>query len=414
MINELKKEIEKKYGKKVENRGDCEKIAIAILELLDIEISYNTIRRIFELAPFTNPNKKTLNTLAKFIGYNNYFHFTQTYSFKEKTNLFQIAYKHIYNENDLEIINLIKNIRKGTEYFIDFITLLVRELFYTKKFELIDSIFKLKELEYSRFSYTEILYFGNSVGLILRKENKLNEVLAKNINFLKCVYLIFVDYSSLNSYYGKWSNTLKDLKTTTEIEVFNLAILEFKRFLNNKKLNNNIEELLYNKNLHPILCSRLIALHLLSKNVSNPIEALTKYCKFHSIKNHFTDYFYELFTTSILTKNIGVMKFIIQEINFKIMHLYQKEHLNSYYLMSAFYYRITDNKVKQLKNYNRFNLNGSRNSYDEFIKLLNLIYLYGATTNWTEQKQILQQYELLSEKLNYPYFSNEFLLNYFE
>ena len=414
MINELKKEIEKKYGKKVENRGDCEKIAIAILELLDIEISYNTIRRIFELAPFTNPNKKTLNTLAKFIGYNNYFHFTQTYSFKEKTNLFQIAYKHIYNENDLEIINLIKNIRKGTEYFIDFITLLVRELFYTKKFELIDSIFKLKELEYSRFSYTEILYFGNSVGLILRKENKLNEVLAKNINFLKCVYLIFVDYSSLNSYYGKWSNTLKDLKTTTEIEVFNLAILEFKRFLNNKKLNNNIEELLYNKNLHPILCSRLIALHLLSKNVSNPIEALTKYCKFHSIKNHFTDYFYELFTTSILTKNIGVMKFIIQEINFKIMHLYQKEHLNSYYLMSAFYYRITDNKVKQLKNYNRFNLNGSRSSYDEFIKLLNLIYLYGATTNWTEKKQILQQYELLSEKLNYPYFSNELLLNYFE
>ena len=82
--------------------------------------------------------------------------------------------------------------------------------------------------------------------------------------------------------------------------------------------------------------------------------------------------------------------------------------------MSAFYYRITDNKVKQLKNYNRFNLNGSRNSYDEFIKLLNLIYLYGATTNWTEQKQILQQYELLSEKLNHPYFSNNFLLNYFE
>jgi hypothetical protein len=414
MINELKKEVEGTYGKKVENRGDCEKIANAILELLDIEISYNTIRRLFELAPFTNPNKKTLNTLAKFVGYNNYFHFTQTYIFKDKTNLFQITYKHIYDENDLEIINLIKNTRKGTEYFIDFITLVVRELFYLKKYELIDSIFKLEELKYSRFSYMEILYFGNSIGLILRKENKVNEVLAKNINFLKCVYLIFVDYSSLNSYYGKWTKTLKDLKKTTEIEVFNLAISEFKRFLNKKKLNNNVEELVYNKNLHPILCGRLIALQLLSKNVSNPIEALTKYCKFHPIKKHFTDYFYELFTTSILTKNIGVMKFIIQNINFKIMHLYQKEHLNSYYLMSAFYYRITHNKVKQLTNYNRFNINGSRNSYDEFIKLLNLIYLYGATTKWSEKKQILKQYELLSEKLNYPYFSNEFLLNYFE
>ena len=58
MINELK-EVEEKYGKKVENRGDCEKISNAILELLDTEISYNTIRRLFKLAPFTNPNKNT-------------------------------------------------------------------------------------------------------------------------------------------------------------------------------------------------------------------------------------------------------------------------------------------------------------------------------------------------------------------
>ena len=414
MINELKKEIEKKYGKKVENRGDCEKIASAILESSDFEISYNTIRRLFELAPFTNPNKNTLNILAKFIGYNNYFHFTQTYGFKEKTNLFQITYKHIYDENDLEIINLIKNTRKGTEYFIDFITLVVRELFYLKKYELIDSIFKLEELEYSKFSYSEILYFGNSVGLILRKQNKVVEVLGKNINFLKCVYLIFVDYSSLNSYYGKWAKTLVNLKTTSEIEIFNHAILEFKRFLNNKNLKNNVVSLIYKKDLHPILSSRLVALHLLSKTVSDPVEVLIKYCKTHTKTKHSTDYFYELFTTSILTKNIEVMKFLIEKIKLEIIHLYQKEHLNSFYLMCAFYYRITNNKVKQRTNYNRFNINGSRSSYDEFIKLINLIYLYDDTIQRTEQKQILLQYELLSEKLNYPYFSNELLINYFE
>lgn len=414
MINELKKEVEEKYGKKVEKRGDCEKISNAILELLDTEISYNTIRRLFKLAPFTNPNKKTLNTLAKFVGYRNYFHFTQTHSFKEKTKLYHITYKHIYLDDDLKILNLIKDTRDSTEDFIDFITLVVRELFYLKKYDLINLIFNLEELQYSRFSYTEILYFGNSVGLILRKENKINEVLTKNINFLKWVYLIFVDYSSLNSYYGKWAKTFKDLKTTSEIKVFNLAILEFKRFLNNEDLKNNVEELIYNKNLHPILCSRLIALHLLSKNVSSPIEALTKYCKFYPKTEYLTDYFYELFTTSILTKNIGVMKFIIHKINFKIMHLYQKEHLNSYYLMSAFYYKLTSNKVEQSSNYNRFNLDECRSSYDEFLKIINLIYVYGVAVDRTEKKQILKQYKLLSEKLNYPYFSKELLLDYFK
>ena len=65
MIIELKKEVEAKFGKKVENRGDCEMISNTILELLDVEISYNTLRRMYELVPYTKPNTKTLNTLNK-------------------------------------------------------------------------------------------------------------------------------------------------------------------------------------------------------------------------------------------------------------------------------------------------------------------------------------------------------------
>jgi hypothetical protein len=50
MIVLLKQEIEKK-GRKILNRCDSELLAKAILETLDIEISYNTIRRLFGLAP---------------------------------------------------------------------------------------------------------------------------------------------------------------------------------------------------------------------------------------------------------------------------------------------------------------------------------------------------------------------------
>ena len=130
----------------------------------------------------------------------------------KKTKLYQITYKYIYDNDDLEILKLIKKTKRSSEGFIDFLTLLIRELFYLKKYELISSIFNLEELRHSNFSYSEILYFGNSVGLILRKENQVNKVLVNNINFLNCIYLIFVDYSSLNSYYGKWANTLKNFK----------------------------------------------------------------------------------------------------------------------------------------------------------------------------------------------------------
>ena len=100
MITELKKEVESKFGKKIEKRGDCEMISNAILEILDIEISYNTLRRLYGLAPYTKPNTKTLNTLAQFVGYNNYYHFSKKYIFKDITKIFQITYKCLYDNNE--------------------------------------------------------------------------------------------------------------------------------------------------------------------------------------------------------------------------------------------------------------------------------------------------------------------------
>ncbi|MDG1309054.1 MAG: hypothetical protein P8P13_00995 [Flavobacteriaceae bacterium] len=414
MIIELKKEVEAKFGKKVENRGDCEMISNTILELLDVEISYNTLRRMYELVPYTKPNTKTLNTLAQFVGYNNYFHFSQNYSFKEKTKLFQITYKSLYDDNEAEILELVKRTKRSAEDFVDFITLLLRELFYKKKYSLINAIFNLKELHYSNFSYSELLYVGNSVGLILRKENRVHKILIKNINFLNCIYLTFVDYSSLNSYYGKWASSLKRINTSEEIELFNNAVLQFKNFLNNKKIKVLDKDLIYRKDLHPILCSRLLALKFLTPNTPNVTSILTNYYKVHSIRKNSTDYSYELFTTAILTKNIKVMQFLVEKSDLTIKLLHQKHHLNSFYLMSAFYYKLSDNKAEALKNFNHFSLNECRYSYEEFIKLIYLIYMYEDSKLASEKNQIRMRYKTLSEKLNYPYFSEAYLFDYFK
>ena len=87
--------------------------------------------------------------------------------------------------------------------------LIVRELYYSGNIDLIDIIFNLKELHYSNFSYTELLYIGNSIGLIFRKQGNVPDIISNNQNFINII-LTFVDYSSLNYYYLEWANHIKN------------------------------------------------------------------------------------------------------------------------------------------------------------------------------------------------------------
>ena len=89
------------------------------------------------------------------------------------------------------------------------IIILIRELWHNENYSLFNRIFELKALNFNSFSYYEVLKLGNSIGLLIRKKPKLDLQLLNNINFLECVFLIFVDYSSLNKYYG---DTLEIIK----------------------------------------------------------------------------------------------------------------------------------------------------------------------------------------------------------
>ena len=419
MIDVLKKLIEEKITRSVKSRGDCELISNAILETLDIDISYSTIKRFFGLSPLTKPNKKTLNTFAQFVGYKNYAHFIQNYAYKKKINLHQIVYKAVSVEDEEAIIHLVIETKKSSESFVDFIVLLTRELFHNKNYKLLDEILKLKALDFNSFSYSEVLYFGNSIGLLLRKQAEIDPILLNNTNFLKCIYSTFVDYSSLNGYYGEWTEIINRNQPKIEITLFTTSLLEFRSFLNNKKLKELDEDLIYNKNLHPILCSRLLASKLLVNDNSNPInktEILDAYFKVHSKKSSFVDYSYELFTTAILTKNYVLMKYLIEKTNLNttIEFYYQKSHLNSYYLMSIFYFKYTQNSLEEKRHNRLFSINDCMYSYEDFITILYHIYVFGSTKIGSKKDRIKKEYIQLSKQLNYPYFSESYLLNYFD
>ena len=415
MIDLLKKELELKLGQKIENRGDAELLANAIQETIDQQISYNTIRRFFGVSTNVKPNNNTLNILARFIGFKNYIHFTQTYSFREKKNIAEIIYKAIYNQDNEEIISLIKRIKKTPEDFVSFIILLVRELIYNKKYHILNNIFKLKEMEFNSFSYSEVLLIGNSTGLLLRKNPMDNYILLKNRNFLQCVYSSFVDYSNINGFYGEWAKFVVRNKVNKEIIIFSDAILQLRKFLNQKKIQNDYEELAYSNKLHPILCSRLLSLSFLNSPGQKTDETLSNYIKSHSKKKQiYVDYFYELFITAIYSKNIHLMKSLINIMNVSRISTftYQKDHLNMYYFMCLFYYQSIKNKVEIKKYLKLININFFKSCYEDFINLLFQVFWYHQAKNKTTKESHRNKYLELAEKLNYPYFDEKFLLEY--
>jgi hypothetical protein len=414
MIAELKKEVEEMIQRPVRSRGDCEFISNTIYEKLNLEISYNTLRRLYGLAPFTKPSNKTLDTLAKFIGYNNYVHFSQTYQFKNKIDLTQITFKAIANNNEDYIIDLVIKTRYSKEDFISFIILLTRELLHIKNYQLLNKLFKIDELKYESFSYTEVLNLGNSVGLIFRTKPDIDSILLKNENFLRCIYLTFVDYSNLNGYYGKFAQQIINNDISYDISIFSSALLEFKNFLNHKPSQKILISKQDQAKFNPILNSRLAALELIVNNQCETLTIMAQYTSKIKSESIMIDYFYELFILAILTKNNVLMKFLIDKVNiYTTKYYYQKHYLNCYYLMCAFYYRINGLGILERKFYKLYDESSLRYSYEDFIKILHKVYLFDKYKKFKQKELIKEKYIKLSKKLNYSIFSDSFILDYF-
>ena len=413
MIDVLKKEIENQYGSKILDRGDCEFIANYILEQYDTNISYNTLRRFFGLVEKTKPNTRTLNALSKYAGFKSYSHFIDTYHFKEERNFHQIVYHTIYRGKPSEIIRLVNSAYESKEDFPQTLILIVRELYYSGNNDLIDIIFNLKELHYSNFSYTELLYIGNSIGLIFRKQGNVPDIISNNQNFINIVFLTFVDYSSLNNYYLEWANHIKNKTFSEEISIFISAITEFRKFLNKKQFKNLPYETMFSKELNPILCSRLLSLYILKNNKIDLEHKLNQYYRISSKRINTIDYSYELFITSIIAKNKDLMFYLINNLELEKLSYYQRIQKNTYNLMCLFYYKLTGNLEKEEYFFDAFSINLCQFSYQEFVALIFCIYKFHSTNNEDKKLEIITEYNYLKDKFGYSLFTKEFILNYF-
>lgn len=412
MIDHLKNLTIRNAGFVIQNRGDCELLSELIMERTDELVSYNTLRRLFGLVSYVKPSKNTLDSLARFNGYKDYVHYLKINPYEAYWSDKEKLY-HLLHEDVEDLLIFINSMDSKNEQALDFIISLCRELIYLKKTDLLLAVFNSNFFNERHFTYSETLHFGNSLGMLFKTHSFSDYKLLLNTNFLKYVYCIYVDYSNLNGYYGEWC--LYVSKTTSDIQIkcFSLAVLELKKYLNNLPVSYEFFSSISVLNFHPILVGRLFSVQLLSNQYDT--KAITQF--FTKIRNsppeNVLDYLYEPMIIALLSKNFNFIDLMIKFISnqkIKVRYYYHEHHMNLFRLLNLIYYKFKLNKADVIGNNNLFfDQDQIKYSYKDVIMIF--VYVHGFHT-----KECIaidsKAFRLLSKKLNYPIFSEEYLINY--
>ena len=213
----LKKAVEKKFGFKILNRGDCEKLAVVIQEQVNKTISYNTLRRIYGFAKPVKTRKDTLNILSNYVGYRSYYHFVNAtpyqISWESRLRLYELK----GNKNTKALLSFLEQKSQTDEDITLPIINLIREFLLAKRIDELNVLFTSNVLKNTIITYQQKLIVGNATGTLLRNlkfsKREFKELCSTEF-FQTTIFEIFVDYSSLNGFYAVLLKYFSEKKTT--------------------------------------------------------------------------------------------------------------------------------------------------------------------------------------------------------
>jgi hypothetical protein len=409
----LRSFIVEKIGFDITDVDSSKLLSEIILEETGNNVSYNTIRRFFGLVKSVKPRIYTLDILSTFVGFKSYGYFKLNSNLNIRWKLQLKLTQLILQDNPKELLIFIQeNLHKQAEFkFI--LAHLLRELLLTNKIKLLNEIFELKEMNILNFNWDDTVLIGNSVGSLLSKLNltsKEEENLVLNENFQDLVITLFVDYSGLNSFYINIIQLIEQNSKRSDIVAFCRGILNLANFLSEGSMN-NFYTLKMHDAYHPILKSRILAQSIL-KQEKNKLKKLEEYYTINNKKGVLEiDYLFEIIVTAIILKDFEVMEWVIAKVrnhkNYKFF--YKHEHYENFMFMNILFYF----KNKDQEALSNFSFSGFNTSYEPMLTLFYLIYDYHRNNEQMKKKEILVKYLSLAQKVYKPFFTKEYLLNYF-
>jgi hypothetical protein len=413
MIPILKTSTQKKAGFKIDNYNSSRRLSEIICIETGISLSYNTLRRFFGIVKTVKPSNHTLDTLALFNGFLNYTDFTRNFDLKNRWEQeFKLA--SLMQDSEKELLLFIEENLHTKRDFTLKLTQIVRELMLVKNYDLLVQIFSLKKMTFDHFNFDDIAYFGNCAGKLLKTFDSESEELQKlllNDNFLDLILTIYVDYKHLNSYYGNWLKIIEKHTKRKDVKQFCRGVLNLKMYLN-KESPNHFFKLVQDSSFHPILKGRIISQELFyeTKDLSKIMKNYQHQIPSSSDSETDIDYYFELMTTAIITRNFEVMTWISEKFKIKTNYsnYYKFEHYELYGLMVMLLFMFRqDFKSLQLWQKSVSFDNFPRNYETLMLQYVYILKYHNSKTNKISNKN---QY-LESSKNFYPSFFNEAYLN---
>jgi hypothetical protein len=408
------------------NRGDCQLLSDLIFEQQKKQISYNTLRRFFKVDKNANqkPSSQTLNVLSKFVGHANYFSFTSGEPSKASWELQNELFYYLDQLDTTKLQNFLIACRiQKAPNLIEILTVCFRELLLSKNYKAVHDISQSKGLNLFGLSYSERVQFGRSVGLVMRKikiPKKELIALAENNVFLEMVFLIFVDYSSLNVSHSNYIRLMEyvsvgAVKLKRKDQLFFECLSYLRKLLIGEPLPNLT--IRPSNNLHPILysrvCSVLIIENSFSKNSNASIlEGIAKKMQSRAVNK--MDYIFELITTALLLRDFELMSFVVNSEAYAEGKLYQEAHLQQLIVVKTMLHIKRGAPIKAKKNLLHINKKGWGRSYFDIYDLFLQVINYEMESDSAIKKKIMHDYLKKVKQLNYSFFNKNYLLDYFK
>ncbi len=341
MVQNLLIEVSKVSGMEIHTRGDCELLSSLILQETDQFVSYNTLRRLFGLAPGSKPRQQTLDILAKFCGYSGYQNFCivqpKLSIWKQRESLYLLlnqqnipATMAFFSEVENELIKL------------ELLVTTFRELLLSNQDETIIDLLNSGIYELDEHSYTYQIHTAIAMGLVIGGQPiSSRKNLLSHPRIIDCVYLRLIDYSALNGYYGDWTELLAGQSTaqviSLECQVFVVCIQRLKSFLNNSVIAPwNWSELPW-EDFHPALKGRIFTVQLFDQEDPSFDTLWAKIFGDDDERLNPLSAFIEPSTFAVITRNQKLASWLIQkvEINESALQQFQLHDLHVHFLMQA-------------------------------------------------------------------------------
>lgn len=424
MIDELKFQLQRTFGRKIEDRGDCEALVQDIYEKTGAVLSYNTLRRIFGLAEYRKPRESTLDQLASYCGFRSYLDFCQRFSDVDTWPSWEKLYVVLSKNNVKELIEMLRFRKLRNDQFTISFTIVVRELLYRKDLDSLLNLFRDPTFQFANLPYDEVAQMGVLVGLYFRNfdDIELEKELLQEPNFRDLVFKIFVDYGRLDLKYGQWVNYLSGLKgIDSETDTFIKCLAIWRKMLTNESVDQvQISEIapLSNKQ-HPILFGRIFGIRLLNTNNKQSRKRLHEIMRLRIAEQpqFVTELLYEPAVQSLVTGHQELRDFVAEYADLvhdiKFWYHFSQVSIHRVFQVSMLMRDKQFLKAKQILDNLPFG--HIRHGYREFIEMYVEFFRWKiafATGSLVEQ-ELKENFIERRQKLNYPLFSDHYFEEYF-